>query len=65
MAKALFGHVGLAPDQRILADVRRLQARVRELESELSRLRAANEALMSGIRVDDDLSALAHEPALT
>src|SRR5947209_5250284 len=51
MAKALFGHVGMSPDYRLVADNRRLQTRVRELEAELARVRAANEALMSHVTV--------------
>ncbi len=34
MAKALFGHVGMSPDYRLVSDLRRLQTRVRELEAE-------------------------------
>jgi chromosome segregation ATPase len=44
MAKALLGHVG-GTDLRAIEEVRRLQRRVRELESELTRLRAENDAL--------------------
>ncbi len=44
MAKALLGHVG-GTDLRAIEEVRRLQQRVRELESELTRLRAENDAL--------------------
>jgi hypothetical protein len=67
MAKALLGHVGLAPDFRLVADVRRLQARVAELEAELTRLRAVNEALTSHVTVSDDLLLAVSdaEPALT
>jgi hypothetical protein len=65
MAKALLGHVG-GPDPRMVAEMRRLQRRVRDLEAELVRLQAENKALAS---VDqDDVLALGvkdREPALT
>jgi hypothetical protein len=65
MAKALLGHVG-GPDPRMVAEMRRLQRRVRDLEAELVRLEAKNKALAS---VDqDDVRALGvkdREPALT
>ena len=73
MAKALFGHVGVGPDVRVLSEMRRLRDRVRELEGEVARLQAANAALASGLRVDDDMLSLSvpdtiveqAEPALT
>lgn len=67
MAKALFGHVGVGADLRLAAEVRRLRGRVTELEAELARVRAANDALVASVRVDDDLSLLDldKEPALT
>jgi hypothetical protein len=55
MAKALFGHVGTTPDQRLLADCRRLTARVRELEAEVARLRDLNADLAAAVEVSDDL----------
>ena len=58
MAKALFGHVGVGTDQRLAAEVRRLRARVEELELELARSRAAHEALLGSVTVDDDLRLL-------
>ena len=58
MPKALFGHVGVGPDMRLVAEVRRLRGRVEELEGELARLRAANEALAATVTVDDDLRLL-------
>ena len=62
MAKALFGHVGVGTDQRLAAEVRRLRSRVEELEAELSRTRAAHEALLVSVSdrewVDDDLRLL-------
>ncbi len=68
MAKAILGHVG-GPDPRMVAEMRRLQQRVRDLEAELARLQEENNALAAG--VDHDLlaprkePALAREPALT
>lgn len=66
MAKALFGHLGPNPE-RLLAEVRRLQGRVGELERELTHARALNESLLAAVRVEDDLSGLTSqpEPALT
>ena len=43
MAKALLGHVG-GPDPRMVAEMRRLQRRVRDLEAELVRLQEENDA---------------------
>lgn len=65
MAKALFGHVGTSSDLRLAAEVRRLRVRVRELESDLARAHALNEALAGRIDVSDDLRVLDAEPALT
>jgi hypothetical protein len=65
MAKALLGHVG-GPDPRIVAEMRRLQRRVRDLEAELVRLQEENDSLVSV--GDDDVMALSakdREPALT
>ena len=64
MAKALFGHVG-GPDLRLVDEVRRLRSRVQELEAELARATAANDALMSSVHVEDDIRFLTDEPALT
>jgi hypothetical protein len=66
MAKALLGHVG-GPDLRLVDEVRRLRNRVRDLETELARLTAANEALMTSVHVEDDIRFLTmdDEPALT
>jgi hypothetical protein len=64
MAKALLGHVG-GPDPRMVAEMRRLQRRVRDLEAELLRLQSENDALAS---VERDVAVLAlkdREPALT
>ncbi|MFI0368501.1 MULTISPECIES: hypothetical protein [Actinomadura] len=65
MAKALLGHVG-GPDPRMVAEMRRLQQRVRDLEAELVRLQAENDALATA--TDDDVMSLPvkdREPALT
>jgi nucleoside-triphosphatase THEP1 len=66
MAKALLGHVG-GPDLRLLDEVRRLRTRVRELEAELARVSAANDALVATVHVEDDIRLLTldDEPALT
>ena len=58
MAKALFGHVGVGTDLRLAEEVRRLRARVEELEVQLARTREAHEALLGSVHVDDDLSLL-------
>jgi hypothetical protein len=65
MAKALLGHVG-GPDPRMVAEMRRLQRRVRDLEAELVRLQAENDAL-SSVDQDDVLTLRAkdREPVLT
>jgi hypothetical protein len=64
MAKALYGHVGAAPDRRLLDEVTRLRARVQALEFELTRLRAENDRLAAAATEADGLLRLA-EPALT
>lgn len=64
MAKALYGHVGVAPDRRLLDEVTRLRARVQALEFETARLRAENDRLAAAAAEADDLLRLA-EPALT
>lgn len=67
MAKALFGHVGVGNDLRLVDEVRRLRTRVTDLENELARLQAANDALMASVTVDDDIRMLTldEQPALT
>jgi hypothetical protein len=71
MAKALFGHVGVGPDVRVMSEMRRLRERVRDLEHEVARLEAANAALAAGLPVDDEMLSLSvpdiveQEPALT
>lgn len=65
MAKALFGHVG--SDLKLVAEVRRLRARVAELESELA-LARASDAFAVSLTVEDDIRTLTlerSEPALT
>ncbi|GAA4370500.1 MULTISPECIES: hypothetical protein [Actinomadura] len=65
MAKALLGHVG-GPDPRMVAEMRRLQQRVRDLEAELVRLQAENDALATA--TDDEVMSLPvkdREPVLT
>ena len=68
MAKAILGHVG-GTDLRMVAEMRRLQQRVRDLEAELVRLQEENDALAA--EVGQDLlvptrePVLAREPALT
>ena len=64
MAKALYGHVGVA-DVRLVAEVQRLRTRVRDLESELDRALAVNELLASRVDVSDELRSLYEEPVLT
>jgi hypothetical protein len=64
MAKALYGHVGGAPDRRLLDEVTKLRSRVQDLEFELTRLRAENDRLAAAVERDDDLLRLP-EPALT
>ncbi len=46
MAKALLGYVG-GTDPRLISEMRRLQQRVQDLESELVRIQAENDALAS------------------
>ena len=46
MAKAILGHVG-GPDPRLMAEVARLRRRVGELEAEVTRLTAENQALLT------------------
>jgi hypothetical protein len=65
MAKALLGHVG-GPDPRMVAEMRRLQQRVRDLEAELGRLQTENDTLAAV--ADNEVMALSandREPALT
>ena len=66
MAKALLGYVG-GPDPRVIREMRRLQQRVHDLESELLRVRAENDAMAAELHRDDLLTVDVHqpEPALT
>ena len=64
MAKALYGHVAVAPDKRLLDEVTRLRASVRALEFEVTRLRAENDRLAAAAAEADDILRLT-EPALT
>jgi uncharacterized protein YlxW (UPF0749 family) len=64
MAKALLGHVG-GPDPRLVQEMRRLQQRVRDLEDEVGRLQARNDALAAGIaNVNVAVNSTEREPAL-
>jgi hypothetical protein len=64
MAKALLGGVGRI-DPRMIAEMRRLQHRVADLESELLRLRAENDSLQAALSREELLVLPAHkEPAL-
>ncbi len=63
MAKALYGHVGSAPDRRMLDEVNRLRTRVQDLEIEVMRLRAENDRLVATASDVDELFRIA-EPAL-
>jgi uncharacterized small protein (DUF1192 family) len=60
MAKAILGHVG-GSDPRLLAEVARLRRRVGELQAEIDRLTAENQALLTG-SIDSSLEVLAQEP---
>ncbi|MGR8008017.1 hypothetical protein [Streptomyces hypolithicus] len=71
MAKALLGYVG-GSDPRLLAEMRRLQQRVQDLESELNRIQDENDALSAAAhhRGDSlldsiDIDVPQAEPALT
>ncbi len=44
MAKALLGHIGTAPDRRMLEELVYLRSRVRVLQSELDSIRASQAA---------------------
>lgn len=66
MAKALLGHVG-GPDPRMVAEMRRLQQRVSDLEAEVVRLQAQNDALSAELHGGGGLTLPPRtpEPALT
>ena len=61
MAKALYGH--LAADPALLAEVRHLRVRVRDLEDELTRVRAENDALAPRVTDDELVELRGLEPA--
>jgi uncharacterized small protein (DUF1192 family) len=65
MAKALYGHVGQDLDLRMVAELRRMRDRVRQLEFEVARLEAANKELTGSLTLDDDMLTLtvAEQPA--
>jgi hypothetical protein len=65
MAKALLGHVGSGADLRLVDEVRRLRGRITELETELARVRAVNDALAAAVPVEDDLSTLTMSDTLS
>ncbi|AXK33202.1 hypothetical protein DVA86_11630 [Streptomyces armeniacus] len=69
MAKALLGYVG-GSDPRVLAEMRRLQQRVQDLESELVRIQSENDALSAAAARHSDsllesIDVSTAEPALT
>ncbi|MEU2158427.1 MULTISPECIES: hypothetical protein [unclassified Streptomyces] len=71
MAKALLGYVG-GSDPRLLAEMRRLQQRVQDLESELVRIQTENDALSAAAQHHGesllegiDIDVPKGEPALT
>ena len=61
MAKAILGHVG-GSDPRLMAEVARLRRRVGELQAEIDRLAAENQALLTG-SIDSSLEVLAAQPS--
>jgi hypothetical protein len=64
MAKAILGHLG-APDPRMVNEMRRMQRRIAELESELMRVRTENDALCAALHSHELMTVELHEPALT
>ena len=62
MAKALLGHIG-GPDPRMLAEMRRLQQQIRDLESELVRLQQENDVLSA--EAGNDMLTSVREQART
>lgn len=66
MAKALLGFATTSTDPRLVAEIRALRNRVRDLEAELDRSRAENDVLAAATVVLDEHSDTAlREPALT
>jgi len=65
MAKALLGHLG-GPDPVVMAELARLRRRARDLQDEVERLHAANDALTALVAEEQLLSITSErEPALT
>ncbi len=65
MAKALFGHIGVAPDRRLADELIFLRTRVRVLEGEVDRLRAERDApLPSEDMTEQDMAEPLAEEAL-
>jgi hypothetical protein len=71
MAKALLGYVG-GSDPRLLSEMRRLQQRVQDLESELVRIQSENDTLAAAVQHHGDslldgidMDVPHAEPALT
>lgn len=65
MAKALYGHVGLSQDMRLVSEVRRMRQRIGDLEEEVARLRALNESLTVDMPEREMITLPEREPALT
>jgi hypothetical protein len=65
MAKALYGHVGLSQDMRLVSEVRRMRQRIGDLEAEVARLRALNESLTVDMPEREMITLPEREPALT
>ena len=61
MAKALYGFHG-GPDPRMTAELATLRARVRELEAELARTRAAQDAALAADPLEESLDLLLTSP---
>ena len=62
MGKALLGHLG-GPDPRMLAEMRRLQQQIRDLESGLVRLQEDNDVLSA--EAGNDMLVTVREQART
>ncbi len=63
MAKALLGHVGGA-DPRVLSELVTLRQRVRDLETQVMRLQAENDALAASAHQNELLTVPADQPVL-
>ncbi|WP_027343849.1 hypothetical protein [Hamadaea tsunoensis] len=64
MAKALFGHVTMAPDRRLLDEVTKLRARVSSLELENASLRVENDRLAAAAAEGSDEFFRLAEPVM-